>query len=99
MKGFLVCLALGGVLGLVLGISSKVFEVKVDPRIEQVTKLLPGYNCGACGYPGCAGMAEALVNKETAVITCKPIKPDGKQKVIDYLQSTPGPDGSTITVK
>ena len=32
--------------------------------IEEVTALLPGYNCGSCGFPGCSGLAEALVNGE-----------------------------------
>ena len=37
------------------------FAVKEDPRIPQVLDLLPGANCGGCGYPGCSGMADALV--------------------------------------
>lgn len=37
------------------------FSIEEDPRIEEVTAMLPGINCGACGYPGCHGFAEALV--------------------------------------
>lgn len=40
---------------------SKRFAVEEDPRIGQVTELLPGANCGGCGFPGCGGMADALV--------------------------------------
>ncbi len=40
---------------------SKKFTVKEDPRIEQVTEMLPGINCGVCGFPGCRSFAEALV--------------------------------------
>ncbi len=45
----------------VLYVCSKKFAVHEDPRIGQVTSLLPGANCGGCGYPGCAGMAGAMV--------------------------------------
>jgi len=45
----------------VLYICSKKFAVYEDPRIGQVTELLPGANCGGCGFPGCSGMADALV--------------------------------------
>lgn len=91
--------AIGGVLGLVLSIASKVFEVVEDPRYAQVLQLLPGYNCGACGYPGCAGLANALVDQETNdVRRCKPSNQDQRNSIVDYLGSTPGPDGDTIQV-
>jgi electron transport complex protein RnfB len=61
--------------------------------------MLPGYNCGGCGYPGCSGLAAALVDKELAVISCKPCKAEQKAKIVEYLANTPGPDGTTITVK
>lgn len=51
----------GAVLGLILGIASNVFKVEVDERVEKVTAMLPGYNCGSCGFAGCSGMAEAMV--------------------------------------
>ena len=86
-------------MGLILGIAGKVFYVQVDERTETVTGMLPGYNCGGCGYPGCSGLAAALVDKELAVISCKPCKADQKAKIVEYLANTPGPDGTTITVK
>ena len=45
----------------VLYVCSKKFAVYEDPRLAQVTALLPGANCGGCGYPGCSGMAAAMV--------------------------------------
>src|SRR5574344_2729139 len=45
----------------VLYLVSKKFAVNEDPRIGIVTELLPGANCGGCGFPGCSGMASALV--------------------------------------
>ena len=87
------------VLALLLAVANQFLQVKVGERIPTVTSLLPGYNCGACGKPGCSGFAEALVNKEaTSVSGCKTIKPEAKQKIVDYLTTTPGPDGSTLNV-
>lgn len=92
--------AIGCVLGFILSIASKVFEVFVDPRIEGVQALLPGYNCGACGFPGCNGMASALVNKDTDdVKRCRPSNPDQRASIVEYLKNTPGPDGEVLNVK
>ncbi|NLT98339.1 MAG: RnfABCDGE type electron transport complex subunit B [Christensenellaceae bacterium] len=66
-------IALGGiglVLGLGLAIASKIFEVKVDPKVEQVRELLPGANCGGCGFPGCDGFAKAVAAGEREAGAC-----------------------------
>lgn len=94
----LVMLIVGGILGLLLSVASEKFKVEEDPRLEKVTNLLPGYNCGACGQTGCAGLANALITKETNVIMCKPIKADKRDEIIKYLAETPGPDGETIQI-
>ena len=44
-------LVLGAVLGLGLGVADKYLKVEADVRVEKVTSLLPGYNCGGCGFP------------------------------------------------
>lgn len=53
--------AIALVASVVLFVISKKFAVYEDPRIGQVAELLPGANCGGCGFPGCSGMADALV--------------------------------------
>ena len=45
----------------VLFVVSRKFSVAEDPRLEQVQEMLPGANCGGCGFPGCSGLASALV--------------------------------------
>ncbi|MBP5646983.1 MAG: Fe-S cluster domain-containing protein [Bacteroidaceae bacterium] len=55
----------GLVLGLVLYAVSRKFKVEEDPRVGQITELLPGANCGGCGFPGCAAFAEACVKSES----------------------------------
>ena len=45
----------------ILYAASKKFAVYEDPRIAQVSEVLPQANCGGCGYPGCSGFADACV--------------------------------------
>ncbi len=54
--------AIALVSALVLYFVAKKFAVEEDPRIAEVSALLPQANCGGCGFPGCSGMAVALVN-------------------------------------
>ena len=51
---------IGAACAFVLSLASKFMAVKVDERAAKLLECLPGSNCGACGYPGCAGYAEAL---------------------------------------
>ena len=51
----------GAVFGLGLAFAAKKFAVKTDPKVEAVRDVLPGANCGACGFAGCQGYAEAVV--------------------------------------
>ena len=95
----LVMLVLGAVLGLILAIGNKVFFVKEDERTEKVIGLLPGYNCGACGYPGCSGLAAALVSGEVTQVICKPAKAEVKTEIADYLNESEGPNGEKLNVK
>jgi len=56
--------ALGILSAVVLYFVAQKFKVEEDPRIDEVEKMLPGANCGGCGFPGCRGMADALVKKD-----------------------------------
>lgn len=55
---------LGALLALLLFVVAKQFKVEEDPRIDEVEKMLPGANCGGCGFAGCRAMSEALVKRE-----------------------------------
>ena len=44
-----------------LYVVSLFFKVEEDPRIDLVTAVLPGANCGGCGFAGCRNFAEACV--------------------------------------
>lgn len=57
-------------IGVFLGIAGKKFAVKVDEREEAILGVLPGNNCGGCGYAGCSGLAAAIVKGEAEVSGC-----------------------------
>lgn len=69
----LAAVAVGGtgiLVGFLLGIAGDRLKVEVDEREEQILGVLPGNNCGGCGYPGCSGLAAAIVNGEAPVNQC-----------------------------
>ncbi len=64
--------ALGIGLGLLLGIATLFLRVEADPLHEELAALLPGSQCGQCGYPGCALAAAALAEGKAAPTLCPP---------------------------
>ncbi|MFP4140325.1 MAG: RnfABCDGE type electron transport complex subunit B [Planctomycetota bacterium] len=54
----------------VLGWANRAFHVEVDPRIDEVNEVLPGANCGGCGYVGCGEYAEAVVTGDAPPDAC-----------------------------
>jgi RnfABCDGE-type electron transport complex B subunit len=63
-------LVLAVILSFVLGWANKKFRVEVDPKIEAVIGILPGVNCGGCGYLGCSDYAVAIVTDNDPVNKC-----------------------------
>ena len=57
-------------IGVFLGFAGTKFAVEVDEREEAITGVLPGNNCGGCGYAGCSGLAAAIVKGEAPVNQC-----------------------------
>ncbi len=66
----LIFIGLGALMGILLAVASKAFEVKTDERVEAIKECLPGANCGGCGYTGCPGYAEAVVKGDAPVNGC-----------------------------
>lgn len=77
---------LGIIFGIGLAISSKIFHVDIDPKIEEIEEVLPGANCGACGYAGCAQYAEAVVKKNEEINLCAP----GGEETIKHIAKIMG---------
>ena len=89
IKALFLMLVLGALVGAVLGFASIKFHVEPDHRAEELLAMLPGYNCGGCGYPGCSGMASALADGDGDVDKCKPSKADVKAAIKQYLADHP----------
>ncbi len=66
LSAVLVLGAIALVSAVILYVCSKKFAVKEDPRLGQVVEVLPGANCGGCGFAGCSGLAGALVKAADA---------------------------------
>lgn len=90
MNGIILAVAIvagvGAFIGLFLGIASMKFKVEVDEREAAVLEALPGNNCGGCGYPGCSGLAGAIVKGEAPVNQC----PVGGETVAKNIASIMG---------
>jgi len=98
---FIVLGMLGIILGIVLSLANQYLSVQEDPRIDDIEKLLPNYNCGACGTPGCRAFATGIVNGEVKNVSrCKPGKLDKHfNPILEYLKDHPNPDGSKVDLK
>jgi NADPH-dependent glutamate synthase beta subunit-like oxidoreductase len=81
----LVLTGIGLVAAIGLGIAARIFYVKEDPRIKGVQDILPGANCGGCGYAGCAACAEAMVNGEVEVNACVVGQTEVAHEIAEYL--------------
>ena len=66
----LFALILAFILGLALGFFKQFFAVEEDPLTGQLRELLPGANCGACGFPGCDGYAAAIAGGTAGISSC-----------------------------
>jgi Na+-translocating ferredoxin:NAD+ oxidoreductase subunit B len=65
--------AIGALAGFILYLIAQKFKVYEDPRIDDVEAVLPGANCGGCGYPGCRGFAENCVKAESLDVLFCPV--------------------------
>ncbi len=84
---------LGGVgltFGTLIALANKKMKVWEDPRIGEVEDLLPGANCGACGYAGCRTFAEAVIAGQTPPATCTVMSEGEREDVAAYLGVSAG---------
>lgn len=75
----------GVVFALLIALTHRKFKVWEDPRIDVLSGMLPGSNCGACGQAGCRAFAEALVAGKVQPAQCTVIDGDGVANVAGYL--------------
>jgi electron transport complex protein RnfB len=64
--------ALGLTLGFLLGYAGRLLKVESDPLADEIESMLPGSQCGQCGYTGCAPAAIAIAAGDAPVTICPP---------------------------
>jgi electron transport complex protein RnfB len=95
-----VILGIALVLGVGLAIANKYFEIEADDRVEQIEAVLPGYNCGACGYVSCEEMARAILDGEVKEAkACKVISDASADALREYCKQIKNNKGETIDLK
>ena len=97
MTGILIAVAVvagvGIVIGILLGVAGEKFKVEVDEKEIAVRELLPGNNCGGCGYPGCDGLAAAIAKGEMPPSAC----PVGGEAVAAKISEVMGVENAENT--
>ncbi len=86
---------IGLIAAIILVAAAKIMYVEEDERIGEVTEILPGANCGACGYAGCADYAKAIVEAGEVANLCTPGGAAVAAEVAKYM----GVDAGDVQVK
>jgi electron transport complex protein RnfB len=72
ISAIIILTLLGLTLGIILGAASSYFAIEGDPLEAEIESMLPGSQCGQCGFPGCTPAATALVNGAAGITLCPP---------------------------
>lgn len=86
MSGIIIFTSIAFVISIILA-STNYYLNREDKRVEQVKLLLPGYNCGSCGFTGCHDMADNIVNNGADPKRCKPMRVEQYKRLNEYLKS------------
>ncbi|AVQ20441.1 RnfABCDGE type electron transport complex subunit B [Fusobacterium necrophorum subsp. funduliforme] len=103
MEAIVIAVVILGVTGLAMGLflafAAKKFEVQIDPKIEEIIGILPGANCGGCGYPGCSGYASAIVEEGAAMTLCSPGGASVAAKIGDIMGASVDTSGEKVVAR
>lgn len=84
MMGIIILTSLALILSIVLVFIEQRFNIIHDQE-RKIRTLLPGYNCGGCGFGSCDGMAKAMLEDINNYKKCKPLRGDDLKKMEDYV--------------
>ena len=79
-----------------LVLAHRKLHVDEDPRIDAAHQLLPQTNCGACGFPGCLGLAEAMVAGSALPGKCTVINEDDREYIAEFLGVDAGAEEKVV---
>jgi len=86
---------IGLIFGLLLSFASVIFKVEADEREEKILSVLPGANCGACGFAGCSAYASAIVSEGADINLCSV----GKAPVANSIAQIMGIEAKLVEEK
>ncbi len=86
MIGIIVLVSLAFVFGIIITNLDK----SMKDNVADIENLLPGYNCGACGYKGCTDMAEHISKDPSLYTKCRILRGDNLEKMKKYISETYG---------
>lgn len=72
LSAIVIIAALGIAMGTLLGFAAQFLAVEGNPLEAEIEEMLPGSQCGQCGFPGCSPAAAAVANGEAPVTLCPP---------------------------
>lgn len=72
--------------GFLLALAAKFMVIPVSQKLARVREALPGFNCGACGYPGCDQYAKAIAEEDAPITKCRP----GRDATLQKLKEATG---------
>ena len=81
----LVVASVGIIAGVLLALASHFFGIEDDPKVKMIRDVLPGANCGACGYAGCDSYAEAVAAGKAEPNLCIPGAKSVAEKLSEVL--------------
>ena len=89
---------MGLLFGAILAYASKKFAIEVDGRVEKILEVLPGANCGGCGFPGCGRLASAIVEGKSDINGC-PVGGSSVSEKIGDIMGVKASIGEQIVAK
>ncbi len=93
--------SMGGIaaaLAIFLIFADSKLKVETDPRIDAITEMLPGTNCGGCGVPGCSSFAEALIKGTASPSDCVAGGEDLVEEIAAFLGVDAGANSRVLAV-
>ncbi len=86
---------IGLILGIVLSVAAALFKVDENETEQKLLEVLPGANCGACSFPGCAEYAKALATGKVKTTLC----PVGGEEGVKKISAILGVDAAAVKKK
>ncbi len=84
MMGIIILTGIAFIMSVIL-VTLDIILNKRKTHAEKILEYLPGYNCGACGFGSCIGMAKMLTKDKEAYHKCRILKGESLQKLEEYL--------------